>query len=295
MQTSQTAGSQISLLIKTIRSVKISDSIKLSNRSLLKFKHWEITIHIKLRVNHDHFETEEAKIFYIYDHTEGNAQKHLYSHCKPDALWPFKTASEVIQYLAKIYRDPYRVWNTGLEYQALKMKISQPFHEFKTRFLQLADEVKIAENLCFYNLYDKLTISLQNTVKTNLQSYSDDLEMLYDDAAMLDDENKRISARWIQEKKDHTPAVISNTLNSTFEAFWHTASLLIRKQEAAVLTSLCIKAEITDFISLKSVICFNCSKVKHFASFCPESRHLSEVKEIEGGEEDNKQSGKEDT
>ena len=56
------------------------------------------------------------------------------------------------------------------------------------------NEAKIAENLRFYNLYDKLTISLQNTVKTNLRSYSDDLEMLCDDAAMLDDKNKRISA-----------------------------------------------------------------------------------------------------
>ena len=77
----------------------------------------------------------------------------------------------------------------------MKIKIDQPFHEFKTRFLQLTDEAEIAENLCFYNLYDKLTISLQNTVKINLQSYSDDLEMLCDDAAMLNDENKRISAR----------------------------------------------------------------------------------------------------
>ena len=187
------AGSQIPLLIKTTRSVKIPDSTKLSNRSLLKFKHWEITIHTKLHVNHDHFETEEAKIFYIYDRTEGDAQEHLYSHCKPDALWPFKTVSEVIQYLAKIYRDPYRVWNAVLEYQTLKMKIDQPFHEFKTRFLQLADE-----------------------------------------------------------------------------------------------------AEIADFISLKPVTCFNCSKVEHFASSCPEPRRLSEVKEIEGGEENNEQSGKED-
>ena len=40
------------------------------------------------------------------------------------------------------------------------MKIDQPFHEFKIRFLQLADEAEIAENLYFYNLYDKLIISL---------------------------------------------------------------------------------------------------------------------------------------
>ena len=118
--------------------------------------------------------------------------------------------------------------------------------------------------------------------------------MLCDDMAMLNDENKRISTRWIQEKKDCTPAVISNTLNSTFGAFWHTASPLIRKQEAAVLTSLCIKAETTDFISLKPVTFFNCSKVKHFASSCLKPRRLSEVKEIEGGEKNNEQSEKED-
>ena len=116
MQTSQMAGSQIPPLIKTTRSVKIPDLTKLSNRSLLKFKHWEITIHTKLHVNHNHFETEETKIFYIYNHTEGNAQEHLYSHCKSDALQPFKIISEVIQYLTKIYRDPYCVQNTGLEY-----------------------------------------------------------------------------------------------------------------------------------------------------------------------------------
>ena len=168
IQTSQTAGSQTPSLIKTTRSVKIPDPTKLSNRSLLKIKHWEIAIHTKLHVNHDHFETEEAKIFYIYDHTEGDAQEHRYSHCKPDALWPFKTVSEVIQYLAKIYRDPYCVRNAGLKYQALKMKIGQLFHEFKIRFLQLANKAEIAENHRFYNLYDKLTISLQDTIKINL-------------------------------------------------------------------------------------------------------------------------------
>ena len=161
--------------------------------------------------------------------------------------------------------------------------------------MQLADEAKIAENLRFYNLYDKLIISLQDIIKTNIQSYSDNLEMLCDDAAMLNDENKRISAHWIQEKKDHTPAVILNTLNSTFEAFWHTASSLIRKQEAAVLTPLCIKVKTIDFISLKPITCFNCSKVEHFASSCPELRRLSKVKEIEEREKNNKQSGKEDT
>ena len=97
----------------------------------------------------------------------------------------------------KIYRDLYCVRNAGLEYQTLKMKIGQPFHEFKTRFLQLADEAEIAENLHFYNLYNKLIISLQDTVKINLQSYSDNLEMLCDDVTMLNDENKRISVHWI--------------------------------------------------------------------------------------------------
>ena len=168
-------------------------------------------------------------------------------------------------------------------------------YTFTERTVHSLLTLKIAENLRFYNLYDKLIISLQDTVKINLRSYSDNLEMLCDDAAMLNDENKRISAHWIQEKKDHTPAVVLNTSNSTFEAFWHTASPLIRKQEAAVLTPLCIKVKITDFIPLKPITCFNCSKVEHFASSCPESRRLSEVKEIEGGEEDNEQSGKEDT
>ena len=44
----------------------------------------------------------------------------------------------MIGHLASIYEDPYKVQNARYDYRGLRMKTTEKFTEFQTRFLQLA-------------------------------------------------------------------------------------------------------------------------------------------------------------
>jgi hypothetical protein len=64
----------------------------------------------------------------------------------------------MIDHLADIYEDRYRVQNAWLEYQSLMMRLSESFADFYTRFLHLAGEAHIPTPDLWPDLFDKLTI-----------------------------------------------------------------------------------------------------------------------------------------
>jgi hypothetical protein len=70
----------------------------------------------------------------------------------------------MIDFLATIYEDPYKVQNARLEYKSLLMKSTETFLDFHTRFLQLARQAKIPSDNLQLDLFDKLTLELQRTV-----------------------------------------------------------------------------------------------------------------------------------
>ena len=49
----------------------------------------------------------------------------------------------MINHLASIYKDPYKVQNACFEYKGLLMKLSETFADFNIRFLHLAGQAKI--------------------------------------------------------------------------------------------------------------------------------------------------------
>jgi hypothetical protein len=70
----------------------------------------------------------------------------------------------MIDFLATIYKDPYKVQNARLKYKSLLMKSTETFLDFHTRFLQLVGQAKIPSDDLRPNLFDKLTLKLQRTV-----------------------------------------------------------------------------------------------------------------------------------
>jgi len=70
----------------------------------------------------------------------------------------------VIDYLASIYKDLYRVWNAQYDYKDLRMRTTDKFTEFQTRFLQLAGQACIPSNNLMPDLFDKLTLELRCTI-----------------------------------------------------------------------------------------------------------------------------------
>jgi hypothetical protein len=84
---------------------KLTDSIKPT------YDYWSVQVRGKFEVNADHFEDEKARMYYVFNYIDGDAQEHLYPRYDPEAEEPFTTAEEMIKYLGKIYIDPYRVEN----------------------------------------------------------------------------------------------------------------------------------------------------------------------------------------
>jgi hypothetical protein len=110
------------------------------------------------------FTTPQDYMSYVFKRTEGEAQKHLfpwYTH-RPRNIDLFKSYKEMLTYLDTIYINTNKVQDSKYEYKELQMLPDQSFQEFKTKFIQLANnrEILIADR--FDNLYNKVTVPLQS-------------------------------------------------------------------------------------------------------------------------------------
>src|SRR3982074_2714806 len=70
------------------------------------FESWKLQIQGKFCVNANHFQDEEAKMFYLFNCTPGDAQKHLHPQYDDDSQTRFVSAKEMVQHLATIYINP---------------------------------------------------------------------------------------------------------------------------------------------------------------------------------------------
>jgi hypothetical protein len=123
-------------------SPKHPDPTPLKDNTDPKYEHWKLEMEGKFKRNADHFPTEDDKKIYVYGQTEGEAKEHLTPRYIDES---FDTAKDMIDYLATIYVDRYKVQNAPHEYRRLVMKANQPFPEFYTKFSQLAGVARIPE------------------------------------------------------------------------------------------------------------------------------------------------------
>ena len=89
-------------ITKQLKSVKLPDPQPLSDGIDPTFENWRIQVRGKLRVNHDHFLSEEAKMLYVFGRTTGDAQRHLQAKFEDDSPVRLTSVSEMLQHLAAI-------------------------------------------------------------------------------------------------------------------------------------------------------------------------------------------------
>ena len=70
----------------------------------------------------------------------------------------------MIAYLAKILKNPFKAQDARTEFRELRMRNSETFTDFYTRFLHLAGTRRIPTDDLQPDLYDKLTPALQQAV-----------------------------------------------------------------------------------------------------------------------------------
>jgi hypothetical protein len=279
-----------------LRSAPAPDPDRLDKGENPSFNIWLVQIRGKLRVNADHYPTEDARMHYVFNRTKGDAQGHLYPRFNDDATEPFETAEEMIRSLREVMTNPYRIREARVEYRRLKMKPGQPFYEFKTKYYRLADEAQIPASERFDDLYDKLTTTLQRQLVGNLCIFEGDIHMLCKFAGRIDSELMRISAKEAQEHgtaravvpRAATATATTAATPTTTPAFAAgTSPAVPRHFTGPSRSTVTPRPEVRRSTPVAtaptaptaSVTCYTCGQTGHISPECP--RRQVDLKEIE--------------
>ena len=106
----------------------------------------------------------------------------------------------MILHLAAIYVNPNRVRDAKYDYNRLTMRTGQTFTEFQTQFLHLAGEAQIPAESLRLDLFDRLTIQLQEKLAAQLRTL-DSFAELAASCLSLDTELRRIAARTERQRR----------------------------------------------------------------------------------------------
>jgi hypothetical protein len=276
------------------KSTKIPDPPPLTDGKDPTFESWKLQIRGKLRVNADHFPSDEARMAYVYGRTGGDAQKHLNPRYNEKSDDPFTSDNEMIDHLADIYEDRYRVQNARLEYRSLMMRSSESFADFHTRFLHLAGEAHIPTPDLRPDLFDKLTIELQRTVLP-IYSTLNTARALADECLVLDQGLRRLKARSERVRNRNLPPTppTKPLVPSNPRGPPGTPSGPSSRGNAPERTRPVYSDPATQALSNQGA-CFACGKKGHFARDCSQKQRggIPAVQEMDIAEETDNGSGK---
>ena len=116
----------------------------------------------------------------------------------------------MFEHLTFAYKNPNRLFIAKNEFKKLFIKSTQLFHEFYTKFLQLASEAKVALAKLKYELNSKLSFSLQKAVILHFNTESTFYEFAKQ-CTIYDQSLKAIKERESRVRKPYTDANKTNT------------------------------------------------------------------------------------
>ena len=74
------------------------------NRS--KFEDWKLKVLDKLRLNQDHFPTEEHRLYYVLSRLGDEAVESTLVRRRQGAVNPFRTVTDLLDYISDLYETP---------------------------------------------------------------------------------------------------------------------------------------------------------------------------------------------
>lgn len=267
---------------------KATDPIPFStNKGTIQYRAWKILLLAKFRTDHAQFDSEYARMAYLFSHTEGEAQEHLFPRFdeSPANITPYTSYQEMLDTLDPIYENPYHVRDSRTAYKSLSMLPTQSFHDFKTRFIQLANDGHILEADRFDDMYDKLTTPLQDQLLNQLHTFNGDFNELCLVAGQVDRELRRLNVRRLKERearelKNQTaqakaPALVPRFYNKPLE----------NRAPVQLPVAQRLSRPASPLPPQQEIKCYNCGEAGHMRGACPRPpRARADVKEIESEE-----------
>jgi hypothetical protein len=273
-------------------SKSLPDPDKLSDGKNPTFTNWRTNMQGKFLVNADHFATEEAKMIYLFGQTTGDAQIELELRYGDDADedMRFQDTKEMFEQLATRFVDPFRVKNARYDFKRLNMKATQTFTEFYTSFLQLASAAKIPTDDWRSELFDKLTVQLQDKLLlsydelTTYQALANKCKSVYQGLA-------RIQERTDRMQRNRQPLIQTQTrppINPPRSASSVPTTTLLNPTPLAPRPdrpTFPVRVRPTYDNPARQALsragaCFNCHQPGHMARNCPQQQQRQELKLI---------------
>jgi hypothetical protein len=250
----------------------------------VSFENWEQEIRGKLKVNADHYTTEEARMYYVNNRTSGKPREFLSVRYGQDATEPFESAEEMLEYLGTIYKDHHAIQRARNKYQLLSMSCNPDndrkpfasFQEFQTHYLLLANKAHIAKDLRFDDFFQKLNLRLRTQYTPLLPIFEGSLNKMIRYMTTSAVEVERLyGPDYLSKTSRYTPGSGDQQKTAAFTPTsltqpTRTSNTFYLKAKAPQKAILPAVSTVPKEVAPETRKCFNCGQVGHLVSACKE-------------------------
>ena len=282
-QNRQTPPADATTSATSKKSTELTDPPVLTDGIEPEFSDWLSRMKKKLKINYDHYPTEEFKLAYAEGRIAGDAAAHIRIRLQEDAIDLYQTVNDLFEHLQSIYEDPNKLFTAKIDFRKLFMKKEQNFHDFHTKFMRQASEAKISPAEWKYELYMKLATDLQKAVispfnqQSSFQEFAKECAVYDQSLKAIQEREARFSGRSKTSNKETTKPT------KTYEAT--TTTTAMPKPTGNTDWKPRPKYDNTERQQLsRTGRCFICQQSGHMMNDCPQRKNgIHEIEEGQSG------------
>jgi len=269
---------------KIYRSATKGDVAKLVDGLNPRFSAWKKLMINKFRGNRHQFHSEQSKMAYVFDRTEGKAQELLDPQYMSDRLDSFQTARAMIEFLERCFTNFQEVEDAQDEFDEMFMTSIETFQDFRTRFLQAANLAGVPLATQQSAIFRKIKKELQWDLFTEKSTWTS-LDQACNRINIVDKTRRQLIDRLGTRYRNKDEPRHSSSSRPTTMVRSAPAPAAHRSRTPGLLelgdkTSAIPRSTPDRSTPKPPLTCWNCGKSGHTSSYCIEPRK-ADVHEID--------------